>query len=111
MLNHYLTDNEIALKLAQSIREWRISPAGAGMTQVNLAKKSGVGLTPLKRFEKTGAITLKNLIAIIRALDFLDRLNNLIPDASDPGPIARFEMERKQLKLKRKRAPRKNTGE
>lgn len=98
-----LTNPEIALRLAQALRAWRISPEGAGMSQVELARKSGVGLTPLKRFEKTGACTLLNLIAVLRALDLLDGLETLIPQPT-PGPLTLLERERG--KTVRQRAPR-----
>lgn len=100
----HLTNNEIALRLAQALHAWRISPDGAGISQVDLARKSGIGLTPLKRFEKTGAITLRNLIAILRALDLLEGLDQLVPDPDYPGPLALLEAERK--KPARTRAPR-----
>ncbi len=74
------------------------------MSQVDLAAKSGMGLTPLKRFEKTGAITLRNLIALLRALNLLDRLETLIPAPDAPGPLALLEAEKKRIR--RKRAPR-----
>lgn len=105
---HHLTDTEIALRLAQAIRAWRMAPAGAGMTQAALARKSGIGLTPFKRFEKTGATTLGNLIALLRALDLLDGLENIIPDATAPGPLQLLEEDRK--KIQRKRAPRTDKG-
>src|ERR1700681_1444565 len=85
-LNH-LSNTEIAQRLARAIKEWRISPQGAAMSQVELAHKSGIGLTPLKRFEKTGAITLRNLLALLRALNLLDGLENLIPEPDAPGPL------------------------
>lgn len=99
-----LTNTEISLRLAQSLRAWRISPDGAGLSQVDLARKSGVGLTPLKRFEKTGAITLRNLVALLRSLDLLDGLEALIPEPDTPGPLALLEVERS--KKPRVRAPR-----
>lgn len=74
------------------------------MTQEELSRRSGVGLTPLKRFEKTGGTTLSNLVAMLRALDLLDRLEDLIPDPDTPGPLEILEAER--AKLKRQRAPR-----
>ncbi len=104
MTTSSLTDAEIALRLAQAIRAWRIAPEGAGMTQAALARKSGIGLTPLRRFEKTGGITLRNLLALLRALDLLDGLENLVPDPNSPGPLALLEAERAQTQ--RKRAPR-----
>jgi DNA-binding Xre family transcriptional regulator len=101
---HQLTNTEIAARLAQALRAWRISPQGAAMSQVELAHKSGIGLTPLKRFEKTGAITLRNLLALLRALDLLDGLENLIPEPDAPGPLELLAAERKRTQ--RKRAPR-----
>lgn len=102
-LNH-LNNTEIAARLAQALKAWRISPEGAGITQVELARRSGIGLTPLKRFEKTGAITLRNLVAILRALKLLDGLELLVPAADAPGPLELLAAERKRPL--RKRAPR-----
>jgi hypothetical protein len=102
---HHLSNIEIALRLAQAIKAWRISPQGAAISQVELARKSGIGLTPLKRFEKTGAITLRNLVAILRALNLLDGFDTLIPRPDDPGPLALLAAARQRSQ--RKRAPRK----
>lgn len=99
-----LTNTEIAARLAASMKAWRISPQGAALSQVELAHRSGIGLTPLKRFEKTGAITLRNLLALLRALDLLDGLEALVPKPDAPGPLALLAAERKNHQ--RKRAPR-----
>jgi hypothetical protein len=107
MDSRYLTNSEVALGLAQAIRAWRISPRGAGVSQVELASRSGIGLTPLKRFEKTGAITVRNLIALLRALDLLDRFETLVPDPSTPSPLELLEAER--AKRPRQRAPRRSS--
>src|SRR5450755_1484119 len=100
----HLSNTEIAARLAQSIKAWRISPQGAAISQVDLARKSGIGLTPLKRFEKTGAITLRNLVAILRALNLLNGLEALVPAPDDPGPLALLAAEKQRSQ--RKRAPR-----
>jgi hypothetical protein len=76
------------------------------MSQVELAHKSGIGLTPLKRFEKTGAITLRNLVAILRALNLLDGLDTLVPAPDATGPLALLAAEKQRHQ--RKRAPRKS---
>src|SRR5882672_9550062 len=104
---YHLTNTEIAERLAHALRAWRISPQGAAMSQVDLAHKSGIGLTPLKRFEKTGAITLRNLVALLRALNLLDGLETLVPPPDAPGPLALLAAERKRTQ--RKRAPRTST--
>ena len=75
------------------------------MTQSELSRKSGVGLTPLKRFERTGGTTLLNLVAIFRGLDLLERLEDLVPDPDSPSPLQILEAEKARLK-KRQRAPR-----
>jgi hypothetical protein len=75
------------------------------MTQTDLASRSGMGLTPLKRFEKTGGITLNNLVALLRALNLLDRLENLIPKPDSPGPLDLLKADREAAR-RRVRAPR-----
>jgi hypothetical protein len=102
-INH-LSNAEITARLARAIKEWRVSPEGAAMSQVELARKSGVGLTPLKRFEKTGRITLRNLVALLRTLNLLDGLETLIPAPDTPGPLALLAAEKRRAQ--RKRAPR-----
>ena len=101
-----MTNDEVAAKFAEALRAWRVSPNGAAMTQADLAHKSGVGLTPLKRFEKTGAITLRNLIAILRTMDLLDNLLAVVPDADSPSPLDVLAEAQKKAKQVRQRAPR-----
>jgi hypothetical protein len=101
---YHLNNTEVAVRLAQQIRSWRISAQGAGISQVELARRSGIGLTPLKRFEKTGAITLRNLVALLRALKLLQGLDALVPAPDAPGPLALLAAERNRMQ--RKRAPR-----
>jgi broad specificity phosphatase PhoE len=99
-----LTDREIAAALAQRLKRWRIDPKGAALSASELAKRSGMGLTPLRRFEKTGGITLRNLIALMRAMGLLDRLEELVPDPASLSPMDILEAER--TKHIRQRAPR-----
>jgi hypothetical protein len=101
---YHLSNTEIAARLAQAIKAWRISPQGAALSQVEVARRSGIGLTPLKRFEKTGAITLRNLVALLRALNLLDGLDALVPAPDVPGPLALLAAE--QQRSQRQRAPR-----
>jgi hypothetical protein len=99
-----LTDREMARQFAHDLREWRIAPRGAAITQEQLASQSGVGLTPLKRFEKTGGITLNNLVALLRVLGLLDRLMSLVPKPSTLSPLELLKADR-AMRVRR-RAPR-----
>ncbi len=105
-----MTNDELAAQLAAGLKAWRVSPNGAAMTQADLAQKSGVGLTPLKRFEKTGAITLRNLIALLRALDLLEGLLGIVPDADSPNPLDVLAAAQKKSGQVRQRAPRSRKG-
>ena len=100
---HHLSNIEIAQRLAQALKAWRVSPQGAALSQVELSHKSGIGLTPLKRFERTGAITLRNLVALLRAFNLLEGLESLIPTPDAPGPLDLLAAEKRS---RRKRAPR-----
>jgi hypothetical protein len=62
-------------------------------------------VTPLKRFEKTGGVTLRNLIGILRGLGLLDHLETLIPAPASPSPMELLTVARK-VKPPRQRAPR-----
>lgn len=100
----HLTDKEVGLHIARQLRAWRVSPNGAAMTLGELSKQSGMGLTPLRRFEKTGGITLRNLVALMRAMGLLDRLQDLVPSPDGPSPLDILESERRAAP--RQRAPR-----
>ncbi len=103
---YQLTNDEVALRLAAAVRAWRISPNGAGLSQAELSQSSGIGLTPLKRFEKTGAITVRNLIAILRAMNLLENIASLVPDPDTPSPLEILAEEQRKARRVRKRAPR-----
>jgi hypothetical protein len=102
-LNH-LSDTEVAEWLAKRLRGWRVDPNGSGLSASELARRSGMGLTPLRRFEKTGGITLRNLVALLRAQGLLTRLEQLVPDPATPSPMEILKSQR--ARRSRQRAPR-----
>lgn len=59
---------EVGLEIADRIRARRL---GRGWTQAELAKRSGIVLVTLKKFERTGQISLERLLLIAAALDEL----------------------------------------
>ena len=62
------TPYEVSLELAEKAREKR---KYMKLTQLQLAEKSGVSLSSLKRFERTGEISLASLLKIAMVLDSL----------------------------------------
>lgn len=70
------TPKKISQNLAQKIKAFRIQ---RNWTQETLAKRSGVSLGSLRRFEQTGQISLDSLLLLVSALgrlqDFADILN------------------------------------
>jgi transcriptional regulator with XRE-family HTH domain len=87
-----LTNREIAAQLAKKIRAYRVD---MGFSQRELADRGGISLTSLSRFEQTGAITLNNLIAVLRALGTVDRIRELIPERQTPSPLELLNASRK----------------
>jgi len=63
------TPYDVSLELAEKARAKR---KYMKLTQMELAKKSGVSLSSLKRFEQTGEISLSSLLKIAMALDSLN---------------------------------------
>jgi transcriptional regulator with XRE-family HTH domain len=108
---YHHTDSEILREVARSLKGWRMAFYGAAMTQDELAEHAGVSISSIKRFEKSGQITLKNFIAIMRSMRLLDNFADLIPDPDSPGPLELLEAQQKRLKLTRKRAPRRQKGQ
>jgi Helix-turn-helix. len=80
------------------------------MTQEELARRSGASLTSIKRFEKTGNITLGNFIALMRALGLIEKLEELVPSPESPGPLDLLDHARSAASSARERAPRYKKG-
>ncbi len=86
-MDNILYDNEfvldefnpvaIRIKIAEKIKKKRLS---LGLGQQTLAKKSGVSLGSLKRFENKYEISLKHLLQLAMVLGALDEFNNLFPE-------------------------------
>lgn len=64
----------IGHKIAENLRTRRL---GLNLTQKALAKKSGVSLGSLKRFENLGEISLKNLLLLAICLNSTDEFLKL----------------------------------
>lgn len=63
------TPQTLLIRLAERARDCRLS---AGLTQSGLARRSGVSLGSLKRFESSGQISLESLLRLALVLERLD---------------------------------------
>ena len=89
----------IAKKLALRLRKRRLF---LNMSQKSLSEKSGVSLGSIKRFEKSGEISLKHLLKLALVLDALDEFRNLFPE-KEYKSIDDILKSRKQKERKRGR--------
>lgn len=68
------TPNSIMTQLKENFKQKRL---GFDLTQEGLSKKSGVSLGSLKRFEKSGQISLESLLKLSLVLECLDDFLNI----------------------------------
>ncbi len=91
------TPERVSADLARRMRELRLA---RGWRQLTLAKRSGVSLGSLRRFEASGQVSLQNLLKLAFALGCLDDF-----DALFQAPLASSmaELEAAQERPVRKR--------
>lgn len=71
---NFKTPYEVSLELAEKAKAKR---KYMKLTQAQLAERSGVSLGSLKRFERTGEISLSSLLKIAMVLDSLKEFDKL----------------------------------
>ena len=74
-----LGDDAALGEIARRVRRARLDRQ---ITQAGLAEAAGVSRPTIERFEASGAGQLTTLIRILRALNLLDRLDVLLPEAT-----------------------------
>lgn len=75
----FLTDEAIIVELQERCRQERLAQ---NMTQDELAKRAGLGINTIRRFEGDSGYspTLDTFIRIIRVLGALDVLEQILPE-------------------------------
>jgi len=74
MTHIFFTPYEVAKQIASSAKEKRLS---LNLTQKSLSDRSGVSLGALKRFERTGKISLESLLKLSVILGNLENFANV----------------------------------
>lgn len=92
-----LTNAEVVQELGKRFRTYRINYR---LSQVDVCTETGMSVATLSNFEngKLYNLTLQHFIALMRILNRLKQMENLLPDI----PISAYEME-KIMKKKPKR--------
>ena len=88
---------EIVTMLGRRFKDYRI---GCDMTQKEVSQQSGVSVITIRKFEngKLYNITLGTFIELLRAIGFMQGLNDVLPEL----PVSPYELEKIQ-QGKRKR--------
>lgn len=97
---YILTDIELGNRIGVKIKTVRLKQ---NMSQDELADKSGVSISTIKRMEDGEVKTLESLIRILRTLGKLDIFIPLVEE-EQLSPNEYYELTNKANKHKRKRA-------
>ena len=109
MLNniYILTDTELCNRIAAKIKTVRLKQ---DMSQAELADKSGVSISTIKRMEDGEVKNFESLIRVLRTLGKLDIFIPLVEE-EQLSPNEYYELASKASQLKRKRASKGYTKE
>lgn len=94
-----LSPHEIKALIAKQAKEKRLA---LNLTQQSLSDRSGVSLGTLKKFERTGAISLESLLKLALVLEALDQFADLF-EAKSLESFSSLDEIAKQKKRQRGR--------
>ena len=83
-----MSNSEIVKELGKRFKEYRLV---CRLTQQEAADKAGMSIVTLRQFENGKAynITMGNFIALLRAIDCLEQVNELLPEM----PVSPYTLE------------------
>jgi transcriptional regulator with XRE-family HTH domain len=93
------TPEQVSKTLAARVKALRLA---RGWKQITLARRSGVSLASLRRFEESGRVSLQSLLNLVFALNRLDDFDALL-QAPRASSIAELEAAEKRPARKRGR--------
>ena len=89
-----MTDDAVLEELGRRLERRRID---LGLTQAKLSEQAGVSKRTVERMEAGAAAQTRNLIRILRVLDLLQGLDQLIPETG-PRPMDLLKLKGKERK-------------
>lgn len=95
-----MSSSAILQEIGRRFKELRVRK---DIQQETLTEMSGVSISVIIRFEKGENVGMKNVIKLLRAVDLLENLEQLIPEQ----PISPLQLKKLQKK-RRERATRKS---
>jgi transcriptional regulator with XRE-family HTH domain len=98
------TVEEWEAKVGRQIRAARVA---SGLDQARLASLANVSLATLSNLERGKGSTLKTLVAVVRALERTDWLENLAPEVT-VSPMQMLRAKQRTSNAVRVRTPRKS---
>ncbi len=87
-----LTDDIILAELGERLSRRRID---LGLTQARVADEAGISKRTVERIEAGASTQLSSFIRLLRALDLVDHIDALIPEAA-PSPMDLLKLRGKQ---------------
>jgi len=89
-----MTDDAVLEELGRRLERRRID---FGLTQAKLSQQAGVSKRTVERMEAGAAMQTQNLIRILRVLDLMQGLDQLIPETG-PRPMDLLKLKGKERK-------------
>ncbi len=104
-----ITPDEILLQLARNIRQLRLSK---NLTQVQLSERSNVSLAVLKKFERTGKMSLESFIKLTFVLGAAEKIPEVLkPEIQQYSTLDDLIANEEKLERKRAYSPRKKKND
>lgn len=107
-IQNNLTNVALLGEIGQRVAHLRIL---RGMTQAELATRSGISRFAISRLENgAGGVRIENFFSVLRQLDILSRMETVL-DSLELTPIQVSERELKKQVLPKRVRPKKHTSE
>ncbi|MCH9027632.1 MAG: helix-turn-helix domain-containing protein [Proteobacteria bacterium] len=106
IINKLLADEAILAEIGKRVARRRLD---LSVTQADVAEQAGVSKRTVERLESGASAQMSSFIRVLRVLDLLPGLEQMIPEAG-PSPLALLRNKGKERQRASKRRPSEQTG-